>query len=378
MTYQICITQECNLDCCYCFEKKKNRKDFMDNDAAIQCCDFILSKHIKDTKGALHINISGGEPLVRFDTVKLIIDYITGKAQKLDIPEVHFEISSNATLLTQERIDFLNKGTISLFIGTDGLRESQDKNRKFVNGADSYPVVTKNLSNLFGQNKLDFKKVILNMVVTPNNVKNMYDNCLYLYNISHGGTVSINIANEQDWDSHGCECLRGELRKLGGFYLNVLTKINNAYDLSIFDRQAHVTIGNNSDINPECNCGTGVGALAILTNGDFYPCTSFSYAENSGDDLVIGNVSSGIDETALLNFRNKIAIDLNDCSGCDFLKKCFYYCPADNFRITGSMAEIPRSICELNKVVIAETDLFLASLYQTDSSLFWKKYGRES
>jgi radical SAM protein with 4Fe4S-binding SPASM domain len=126
------------------------------------------------------------------------------------------------------------------------------------------------------------------------------------------------------------------------------------------------------------HCGAGVGALAILTNGNFYPCTSFSYAKNSGDDLVIGNVVGGINEDALLNFRNKIAIDLSDCLGCDFLKKCFYYCPADNFRVTGSMSEIPYSICELNKVVIAETDLFLADLYKTDNEIFWKKYGRRT
>lgn len=92
------------------------------------------------------------------------------------------------------------------------------------------------------------------------------------------------------------------------------------------------------------------------------------------DDLVIGNIRTGIDKNALLNFRNKMSFDLSACSGCDFLTKCFYYCPADNFRVTGNMNEIPRTICELNKVVITETDLFLAELYKADHDLFWKKY----
>jgi hypothetical protein len=58
--------------------------------------------------------------------------------------------------------------------------------------------------------------------------------------------------------------------------------------------------------------------------------------------------------------------------------KCAYFCPAYNLRINGSMSEIPYSICEVNKVLIEETELFIEKLYKADKKLFIEKYLNDS
>ena len=81
-TITITITQSCNLNCCYCYEDHKS-KNFIDTSVAYHIIDRELSCLSKDDE--IEIDLFGGEPFVKFDTIKAIADYIDTKYNKHNI-----------------------------------------------------------------------------------------------------------------------------------------------------------------------------------------------------------------------------------------------------------------------------------------------------
>jgi uncharacterized protein len=63
----------------------------------------------------------GGEPMLRFD------DLIKPLVEKN--PDFQYSITTNGSLLTKERIDFLAKNNFSVMLSMDGNEETQNYNR---------------------------------------------------------------------------------------------------------------------------------------------------------------------------------------------------------------------------------------------------------
>lgn len=177
-----------------------------------------------------------------------------------------------------------------------------------------------------------------------------------------------------DWTSERILVFREELKKIIYFYCNLLIEQNGTVSLLLIDKQVHVLLAKRDNEFSIDDCGAGIDAITILTDGFLYPCGGFVYNKNSTTELVIGNIDDGIDEKAIKNFRSQINFDLTLCKECSFLSKCYYYCPVNNLRCTGNMNEIPCSVCEINKVLIIETENFIDSLYKQNKMIFVKKY----
>lgn len=369
MIYQFCITQECNLSCRYCFEKEKDYKSYLSKENAKEYCDFIIRDYGKKQE-SLIINITGGEPLIRFDLVQFIIEYLTNNIHSSNI---HFEISTNAMLLTEKIISYLNKKNISLYIGFDGKKKSQNKNRKTVNHEDSYRFIYKNLKNLFEKKELYFENININMVVLPNNVKKMYKNFLFILKLSKYRDISINPVYEESWSSRYLKYFKKELRKINKIYLKVLFKKNKKFSFLLVDKQVGKIISNNKQIPSIDTCGAGKSLLSISIDGSLYPCGDMIYAMNNQNNYVIGNTKNGVNENLIKNFRCSIKYKLECCKECDFIYKC-NFCPVINKRVLNDFNEIPYQVCELNKVIIVETESFIDKFYKRDRELFNYKY----
>ena len=115
---RICVPLglECNLQCKYCyrdFEKIKIPEFTPDmikylNNVSSSWCEAVIA--------------SGGEPLIYWDKVKELFSYIP--------KNVHKRIMTNATLLTQEMVDYINEYEIELHVSHDGPKT------EFLRGVD--------------------------------------------------------------------------------------------------------------------------------------------------------------------------------------------------------------------------------------------------
>jgi sulfatase maturation enzyme AslB (radical SAM superfamily) len=80
LNLQLIITEQCNLRCRYCFEINKGSRQM-----PLELAKEILKKElsIEDSPNECLIDLVGGEPLLRFDEVKELIEYCISNAQKI-------------------------------------------------------------------------------------------------------------------------------------------------------------------------------------------------------------------------------------------------------------------------------------------------------
>ncbi len=139
------ITEQCNLRCTYCCYSgayKNNRTHsnrMLTSDDIDDIYDFIQSvsknKHIR-------IAFYGGEPLLQYQ----LIQYAIIKGQERFDNCIEFSISTNGTLLTKDKIDWLVRHKVELAISIDGTRIFHNAHRVDAWGNGSYDKVYEALS----------------------------------------------------------------------------------------------------------------------------------------------------------------------------------------------------------------------------------------
>ena len=148
------VTNQCNLSCTYCYEYGEDKivdtengkqPKFMSEETARESVDFML-KESGDNKVA-HLTFFGGETLLNFPVLKKTIAYARQRAAELG-KDVDFSLTTNATLLKPEIIEFLAENDVGVTISIDGPKDVQDKFRVFHNGAGSYDVVAPKIKEL--------------------------------------------------------------------------------------------------------------------------------------------------------------------------------------------------------------------------------------
>lgn len=163
------VTRNCNLRCEYCiYSENKNKhqrahsNDVMSFETAKKALDFYR-EHINDTDQAI-IGFYGGEPLLEIDLIRKVVDYAE---QIFEGRQIHYTITTNATLLTKDTIDFLLDHDFSTVISLDGPERIQDRNRHFKNGDGTYQIVMSNLEKYCLAKPVDSSNLAINMVIDP-------------------------------------------------------------------------------------------------------------------------------------------------------------------------------------------------------------------
>ena len=133
------VTYACNLACRYCYVRANGRPPAtMSRETARRAIDLLRPP------GPWRIGFFGGEPLVAWDLVREIVESATGRAQALGA-KVRFSITTNGTLVTLERAEFLARHGFSLIVSLDGPRELHDEERATPGGAGSFDAVIEGL-----------------------------------------------------------------------------------------------------------------------------------------------------------------------------------------------------------------------------------------
>lgn len=76
--------------------------------------DFLMKHSTNSTK--VDIGFYGGEPLLEFDNIKRLIEYIE---ERYPYKSISYSMTTNGTLFNQENIKFLIKKNINVMISLD-------------------------------------------------------------------------------------------------------------------------------------------------------------------------------------------------------------------------------------------------------------------
>ena len=171
------ISHDCNLRCEYCFAAKGDfgtGRELMSFDTAKKAIDFLIEK--SGNRHNLEVDFFGGEPLMNFDVVKKTVEYARSIEKEHD-KNFRFTITTNGLLLTDDKIDFINREMANVVLSLDGRKEVNDKLRVSPNGSGSYDIIVPKYQKLvaergdkdyyvrgtFTKNNMDFTKDVIKM-----------------------------------------------------------------------------------------------------------------------------------------------------------------------------------------------------------------------
>lgn len=138
LSLSLIVTNNCNLNCTYCYENNVERKeDQMDFAVAKEAIEYYLSRD--DGHENVAVEFFGGEPLLAFPLIREITEWFYSKAWK---KHAFFSLVTNGTILPSEMKDWLAKYSKDFTVAftIDGCKKAHDLNR-----CNSYDSVYSNL-----------------------------------------------------------------------------------------------------------------------------------------------------------------------------------------------------------------------------------------
>lgn len=339
------VVHDCNLRCKYCFadegEYKGCRKP-MSAEVGKRAIDYVLenSGNIKN----IEVDLFGGEPLMVFDTIKEIVDYAKEK-DKLYNKNIRFTMTTNATLLNDEIIDYIDKNMGNIILSIDGRKEVNDNVRIRVDGSGCYDRILPNIKKMVDRRDPS-KQYYARGTFTRENT-DFFEDVMALAN---EGFSEISIEPVVLPDSHNLSIRREDLPKIyeqyDMLYKEMLRRAENNDNPFKF---YHFNIDLNGGpcvYKRIAGCGAGHEYVAITPDGDIYPCHQFV----GNEEFLLGNINSGIKNKNLSkDFKNAHIYNKPKCKECWARFYCSGGCQANNFNFNGDI-HVPYKIgCEMQK-----------------------------
>src|SRR5260370_22450388 len=92
--------------------------------------DMLLAE--SEDRPNIHVTFFGGETLLNFPVMRTAVEYAKRRASESG-KEIEFSLTTNATLLNEEIVEFLSDHRIGVTVSIDGDRELNDSQRVFKN-----------------------------------------------------------------------------------------------------------------------------------------------------------------------------------------------------------------------------------------------------
>lgn len=337
------ITNNCNLQCKYCFEKDKNEK-VMSIDVAIDSIKWLLEDHTSGPHKNLSITFFGGEPLLEFNLIQEIMQ----QSRKLEFrgKNIKFGVTTNGTLFDEEKMRFWKKNNMGILLSCDGDKKTHDKYRKKTDGKGTHKQVEENFKYILSA----VENPEIRMTIMPDTAKYLYENVQYFMERKFKVVAAFPV-DEANWKDKDIIDLKKNVYLLGN---NMLEKIENGVEITVSPLDTLIKeICRSHDNECDCNtnkedeslCGAGKAYMAIDYNGNLYPCHRFLSDRGFKGQYPIGNIYEGINEVKRIPFlriKRKYSMGCDiDCGDCECVDLCNRGCMAVNYQVTGQINQRP-------------------------------------
>lgn len=293
------VTQRCNLNCTYCYNKKNlNKKAELSTKDALNVIKILYKEGIKE------VIFTGGEPLIRGDIVK-IISYTKTIGLKT-------ELLSNGTRLYEKKeiLDYLDKVIISL----DTIDEKCNKR----NGL-KIPKLMDDLVNVCKNDKWR-KKISIRSVISK-------------YNESNWDKV-------EEFAKKTLEC-----KYIKSLYIpDELSDVKNMVSST-------KNIENCIEQNYSGNlCGAAYRVIAIDSNGDIYPCQCLISKEFLISNILKDDWLDEIKNSFITKkFIDTTVLNIKVCKDCHYRFLCGGGCRAISYNLYGNIDSYLECLCKFQK-----------------------------
>ncbi|MGX8702538.1 thioether cross-link-forming SCIFF peptide maturase [Caproiciproducens sp.] len=337
------IAHDCNLRCEYCFAAKGDfgrGRMLMPFAVGKRAIDFLIER--SEGRHNLEVDFFGGEPLMNFEVVKQIVNYARS-IEKEHNKNFRFTITTNGILLTDDKIDFINREMSNCVLSLDGRKSVNDLLRVRADGTGSYDTIVPKFQKLvasrgdkdyyargtFTKHNLDFTNDVLHMAE------------LGFEQISVEPVVS-DVKLDYSIREEDLPRVFEEYERLAN---TIIDRKKAGKGFNFFHFMLDLDQGPCA-IKRLRGCGCGNEYIAVTPEGDIFPCHQFVGDES----FKMGNVMDGTLNTdmkhsfALANIYSK-----PECRNCWAKFYCSGGCNANSQQYEGDIHKAHKISCDLEK-----------------------------
>lgn len=151
------LTSACNLNCNYCYQKPiRNKFQSINN---IKLFFLIFFQKNLNPKN-LSVELTGGEPLLNYDTLKETISFLNKLNLNIDV-----KLTTNGIFLNRKKIDYLVSNNVKVRVSIDKLKFNKNRYTKKI----QYLTLINNMNYL-----LKRCSPIVRMTITPENIPTLF------------------------------------------------------------------------------------------------------------------------------------------------------------------------------------------------------------
>ena len=311
------VTNQCNLSCTYCYEYGEDKivetsngsqPKFMSEETARESVDFML-KESGENKVA-YLSFFGGETLMNMSVLKFAIPYARKRAAELG-KRVEFNLTTNATLLKPEVIDFLVENEVAVTISIDGPKEVQDKFRVFQSGVGSYDIALPKIKELLSKHRTRPIGARVTLTSQTLDIRKIFDHLSHEVGFYEVGFAPVTTSPQRDYaiEDHGLNDMLGQFTALANEFLeHALDNRHHGFS-NVKDTLEEIHKG----ASKAYPCGAGLGLMGVATDGQVALCHRFA----GSDEHSLGTVRDGIDRKRQTEFLDQHHLaNKTDCHSC--------------------------------------------------------------
>jgi uncharacterized protein len=258
----------------------------------------------------VHLTFFGGETLLNFKVLRHALAYARQRGLELG-KEVDASLTTNATLLRDEIIDWMVENDVGVTVSMDGGREQQDALRVFSNGAGSYDVVLPRVKELLRRHTR--RPIGARVTLTKNNLeaREIYRHLKEEIGFYEVGFAPVTTSWQRDYAiaDEGFEYMLLQFQALAKDYLDTSLAGRHHGFSNVRDTLEEIHKG----VAKAYPCGAGLGLLGVATDGDVGLCHRFA----GSDAHKLGTVTGGVDHAKQDDYLARHHIDnKTDCRTC--------------------------------------------------------------
>ena len=316
-TLVVNVTNQCNLACTYCYEYGEDKivdtdngqqPKFMTEETARESVEFALRESRESTHA--HITFFGGETLMNFPVLQSTITYARRRAAEVG-KDIDFSLTTNATLLRPDVIEFLASEQVGVTISIDGPEEFQNKFRVFHNGKGSYDTAAPKIKALLERHRSRPIGARVTLTRQTLDVRRIYQHLTAELGFWEVGFAPVTTAPGRDYAiaDGGFDHLLDQFRSLAADYLGASLE-NRHHGFSNVRETLQEIHQGHAKAYP---CGAGIGLMGVSTDGRVALCHRFA----GSDDHGFGTVRDGVSWEKQQAFLDTHHINnKTDCQTC--------------------------------------------------------------
>ena len=289
------VTNKCNLACTYCYEygedkivdtKYGSQPKFMSAETAEESVEFMLA----ESKGqpVAHLTFFGGETLLNFPVLQKTVAYARRRAAE-EGKRVEFSLTTNATLLKPEIIEWLADNQIGVTISIDGPKPVQDGLRVFHNGRGTYDVVLPKIRELLRVHRSRPIGARVTLTQKNMNVLEIFRHLTEEIGFWEVGLAPVTTQDQRDYaiTPEGKDEMLRQFEELAQEWLECALRDEHHGFSNVKDTIEEIHKG----VSKAYGCGAGLGLMGVATDGEVALCHRFA----GSPEHTIGSVTEGVD-----------------------------------------------------------------------------------